>query len=85
MKLSNLPVVIITVLLIVLLYDISASLRTIASPPTTTTLCSACDPMEYQITLEDSGTYVYDGNRYVGFIPFDSTSAMDKLFIKDNE
>jgi hypothetical protein len=40
---------------------------------------------EYQITLEMEGAYIYDGNRFVGYLPFDSTQAFEKLMIKDNE
>lgn len=40
---------------------------------------------EYQITLEEDGAAVYDGQRYVGYLPYDSTSAFDKLMNKDNE
>jgi hypothetical protein len=38
----------------------------------------------YTFTLEDGGTSFYQGTKYVGFIPFDSTSAFDSLMIEDN-
>lgn len=38
----------------------------------------------YQLDITDSGTYVYRGSIQVGFVPFDSTSAFDKLFLTDN-
>ena len=63
MKQFIVPIMLISIaimgLLSVCLYElhkIAKSQQVIASPVNTT----ACDPMEYQLTLDDSGTYVYD-------------------------
>ena len=43
---------------------------------------------EYQIVLELDGVLIYDGERKVAFVPnaeLDKGSALDKVFIKDNE
>lgn len=40
---------------------------------------------DYQIDITDSVTYIYDGDRLVGTVAFDSTNAFDKIFLKDNE
>lgn len=42
-------------------------------------------PRAYQIELNNDHTVIYDGDRIVGKIPFDSTSHFDKLMMKDNE
>ena len=42
-------------------------------------------PRAYQIELNDSSTIIYDGDRRVGTIPFDSCSQFDRLMLKDNE
>jgi hypothetical protein len=39
---------------------------------------------EYQISINDSTTIIYSKHRIVGIIPFDSSSTLDKLLIKDN-
>lgn len=44
-----------------------------------------CDCLEYQIRLEMDSAFIYDGDRYVGALPFDSTQAFDKLMILDNQ
>lgn len=47
-----------------------------------------CDCGEYQIDLELDGVIIYDGDRKVGFIPneqLNTYSALDHIFIKDNE
>lgn len=43
-----------------------------------------CAARNYQLDITDSGAYVYRGSVQVGFVPFDSTSAFDKLFLTDN-
>ena len=40
---------------------------------------------DYQIEATEQGSVIYDGKRLVGVIPFDSTSALTKLIIKDNQ
>ena len=40
---------------------------------------------EYQIVLEVDSTIIYDGERRVGALPYDSTQALDKLMIFDNQ
>lgn len=44
-----------------------------------------CSSREYQIELYNDSTVIYDGERKVGVLLFDSTQAFDKLMIKDNE
>lgn len=44
-----------------------------------------CNSREYQIELYNDSTVIYDGERKVGVLLFDSTQAFDKLMIKDNE
>lgn len=39
---------------------------------------------EYQIIVEENGSYIYQHKRFVGFIPYDSTSHFDLLMLKDN-
>jgi hypothetical protein len=45
----------------------------------------SCDTGEYQVTLENEGALIYDGDRFVGFIPFDAKTAFFKLMLKDNQ
>lgn len=40
---------------------------------------------DYQVELGMDSTWIYDGNRLVGVIPYDSTSNFDNLMTKDNE
>lgn len=40
---------------------------------------------EYQIELGMDSTYIYDGDRLVGVLPYDSTQSFDKIMMKDNE
>ena len=40
---------------------------------------------QYQMKISNEGTDIYDGERYIGFTPLDTTAAIDKLLIKDNE
>lgn len=40
---------------------------------------------EYQFDIAPEGTTIYEGNRRVGFLPFDSTQALDKLMLWDNQ
>lgn len=42
------------------------------------------NPHEYQIDITEDSTYIYDGNRYVGSIPYDSTQQFDKVMLRDN-
>lgn len=44
----------------------------------------ANDPQEYQIRLEEDSTYIYNGSRLVGVMPYDSTQSFDKIMLKDN-
>lgn len=47
--------------------------------------CSSCKVMrDYQLDITDTGTHIYRGKTQIGFVPFDSTSQYDKLFLKDN-
>lgn len=39
----------------------------------------------YQVELQEDYILLYDDNRIVGSIPFDTTDALTKLVIKDNE
>lgn len=47
--------------------------------------CSQNTCREYQYDISAEGTTIYDGNRRVGFLPFDSTQALDKLMLWDNQ
>lgn len=40
---------------------------------------------DYQIELWNDSTVIFDGERRVGTMPFDSTQAFDKLMIEDNQ
>lgn len=40
---------------------------------------------DYQVDITNDSTYIYDGNRLVSAIPFDSCTQFDKVMIKDNE
>lgn len=40
---------------------------------------------DYQIDITNDSTYIYDGSRLVGVIPYDSTSYFDKVMTRDNE
>lgn len=42
-------------------------------------------PRDYQIETVNAGTYIYEGNRLVGFIPYTGTTALDSLIDKDNQ
>lgn len=47
-----------------------------------------CDCGEYQIDLELDGVLIYDGDRFVAFIPneqLNTRSALDSIFMKDNQ
>lgn len=57
----------------------------LAASCTTNQKTNDCDCLEYQIRLEMDSAFIYDGDRYVGALPFDSTQAFDKLMIKDNQ
>ena len=39
---------------------------------------------DYQIVLEDDGAAIMDGDRFVGYLPFNETCDFHKLMIKDN-
>lgn len=39
----------------------------------------------YQLDIYDDSTRIFQGDRLVGTIPFDSTSYFDKLMISDNQ
>lgn len=43
-----------------------------------------CNMRDYQLDITDTGTHIYRGKTEIGFVPFDSTSQYDKLFLKDN-
>lgn len=47
--------------------------------------CSQNTCREYQYDISAEGTTIYDGNRRVGFLPYDSTQALDKLMLWDNQ
>lgn len=42
------------------------------------------DKREYQIVLEEKYTLIYDGDRLVGKLPYDTSQAFDRLLLKDN-
>ena len=42
------------------------------------------DPHEYQLDITEDSTYIYQGNRYVGSMPYDSTQSFDKIMLADN-
>lgn len=39
----------------------------------------------YQFELYNDSTVIYDGDRRVGMLPFDSTQGLDKLMTEDNQ
>ncbi len=39
---------------------------------------------EYQLTISNEGTTIYDDSRIVGFLPY-SCSSLDTLLINDNQ
>ncbi len=40
---------------------------------------------DYQIFVENNGTVVYDGDKFVGFLPYTGKSSLDSLIDIDNK
>lgn len=42
------------------------------------------DMKDYQIKVEDNGCTFWDGDRFVGYIPYNGTCRLDRLITEDN-
>jgi hypothetical protein len=40
---------------------------------------------EYQFDVDMEGYYIYDGENYLGFVPFGTSPVLDSLIIQDNQ
>jgi len=48
-------------------------------------LLSSCKLYDYHVIIDDNGTLIYNRkNKFVNFLPFDSTSKWDQIMLKDN-
>lgn len=48
-------------------------------------IISPYNSREYQVELDIDSTEIWDGDRFVGKIPYDSASKFDLLMTKDNQ
>lgn len=40
---------------------------------------------EYQFDVDMEGYYIYSGETYLGFVPFETSPVLDSIIIADNE
>lgn len=69
---------------LICLYIITNNIQSMAHTAKELQAVQSRDNMEYQLTLDMDSIRVWDGNRYVGAVA-NGNSAMDSLFIHDNE
>jgi hypothetical protein len=45
---------------------------------------NAITTREYQFDVDMQGYYIYDGENYLGFVPFGTSTVLDAIIIQDN-